>query len=110
MNLFNLLVQGPLGGVQKRNPNVVHAITTEAFIAADCGRLLPTAPCGAKHLYFVSDKDRRVLLWPIRAAGPATRCRECWVATGKKRPRTANGSVRQEPTEPNHTNPARSEQ
>lgn len=93
MNLFNLMVYGPLGGVQKRKPDVVHAITTEAFIKADLGRLLPEAPCGAKHLRFVGlrgdDGPDRVLLWPIRAKGELTRCRECWVATGKKRPRRA---------------------
>lgn len=88
MNLMTLMVHGPLGGAQKRKPNVVHAITYKEFIDADLGRLMPTAPCGAKHVRFISDGEGRVLLWPIRDKGPLTRCRECWIATGKKRPRS----------------------
>lgn len=89
MNLMNLMVLGDLGGVQKRKPNVVHAITYKTFIAAGCGKRLPTAPCGAKHLYFLSTPKGEVLLWPIRYRGEMVRCRECWVATGKKRPARA---------------------
>ena len=90
MNLLNLIVNGGvLSGVQKRTPRVVHAITTAAFLDAGSGQRMPTAPCGAKHLRFVSTCDRRVLLWPIAAKGELTRCRECWVATGMKRPAQA---------------------
>lgn len=92
---MNLMVNGGvLSGAQKRRPDVIHAITTRAFIDAGCGQRMPTAPCGAKHLRFVSDPERRVLLWPIRAeGGPLVRCRECWVLTGKKRPAMARTSV-----------------
>lgn len=87
MNLINLMVNGGvLSGAQKRKPKVIHAITTEAFIKAGLGQRMPTAPCGAKHLRFVSNAEHQVLLWPVRAEGPFERCRECWVATGKKRP------------------------
>lgn len=89
MNLLNLMVHGPLVGVQKRKPTVAHAITYETFIDAGLGQRMPTAPCGAKHLRFLSDTAGRVCLWPIYQDGPMERCRECWLATGKKRPRKA---------------------
>lgn len=90
VNLLNLMVNGGvLSGAQRRKPHVIHAITTEAFIKAGLGQRMPTAPCGAKHLRFVSNAERQVLLWPVRAEGPFERCRECWVATGKKRPAKA---------------------
>lgn len=89
MNLLNLMVYGPVCGAQKRKQDVWHALTTEEFIRAGCGERMPTAPCGAKHLRFVTNEAHdTVMLWPPRKqVGPYTRCPECWVATGKKRPR-----------------------
>ena len=95
MNLLNLMVLGPLVGVQKRRKDVAHAITYETFIEAGCGQRLPTAPCGAKHLYFLSDAAHRVVLWPIYDKGEMTRCRECWIATGKKRPAKVRNAQRE---------------
>ena len=90
MNPFTLIILGPLAGVQKRKPTVVHAITRETGMDGFLSGRLPVAACGAKHLRYVATKDgERVLVWPIRAKGELTRCRECWVATGSKRPRKA---------------------
>jgi hypothetical protein len=91
VNLVSLLVLAPLGGVQKRDPKTVHAITMEAGMDALLSGRLAVAACGKKHLRFVSTADGgKVLVWPIRAKGELTRCRECWVATGSKRPRRAS--------------------
>jgi hypothetical protein len=63
----------------------------EEIIDAYDGRETFTAPCGADRLKILSVgmKGEEALPWPPRIAGlaPMTRCRECWVATGRRRPR-----------------------
>lgn len=90
MNAITLGIHGPLVGMQKRNMTVAHAITLEAFCDAGFGQRMPTAPCGAKHLRFLSMGERgNPVLWPIaKKGGPIERCEACWIATGKKRPRS----------------------
>lgn len=88
--MITLLVHGPLSGVQKRRPEVVHAVTLENGLIGFTSGRMPVGACGAKHLRYVGSADgEKVLVWPIRAKGPLTRCRECWVVTGMKRPRGA---------------------
>lgn len=86
-NIITVLIHGPLCGATKRNPALVHAIDIEAAAALAKGRAVVTAPCGAKNVRFIVSPDGLIAPWPLRADGPITRCRECWVATGKKRPR-----------------------
>jgi len=91
MNMFTLMCLGPLAGAQKRNPNVIHAITLENGLHGFATGLMPVAACGKKHLRYIASRDGdKVLVWPIREKGDLTRCYECWVATGKKRPRKAS--------------------
>jgi len=90
MNMFTLICLGPLAGARKRDPHVIHAITLENGLHGFVTGRMPQAACGVKHLrYFATADGGKVLVWPIRAKGELTRCRECWVATGKKRPRRA---------------------
>lgn len=84
--LFELLVNAPLAGLEPGSEQaVIHALTMEGLV----GGL--RAPCGvpAKVLALPLDNDRAVL-WPVqhRLPGPWSRCRVCWEATGKKRPRS----------------------
>lgn len=85
MNLITCLIHAPLVAVSKRWPNKLHAAPMEAIATAWPDGTV-TAPCGARGLRLVRIGDR-VALWPPYAKGPAERCRECWLATGKRRPR-----------------------
>lgn len=89
MNMLNLIIYSPVGGVTKQKPNVVHAITIETGLHGCTRSQTVEAVCGKKRVFFLSDKEGRVLLWPIHAKGTMERCHECWVATGSKRPRKA---------------------
>ena len=72
--------------------HVLHAVTLEELAAGFDGRRTFTAACGADGLRLVSVemKGYRPLPWPPRVVGlgTLTRCRDCWVKTGKKRPRS----------------------
>jgi hypothetical protein len=89
VNLVNLMIFGPLGGATKQKPDVVHAITIESGMVGCTKGQTVEAVCGKKRVFFLTDPERRVMLWPIAAKGPLTRCHDCWIATGKKRPRKA---------------------
>lgn len=91
MNAITLAFFGPLCGVTKQKPDVLHALTVDALDDVLAGRTM-TAACGKKRVFFVGmkkDDTVHVALWPPRAKGEFTRCYDCWVATGKKRPRRA---------------------
>ena len=78
--------------------SVLHAVTMDGFVDAYDGRDTFTAACGADRLKIVSEgmKGERGLPWPPRVAGlaPMTRCRACWIATGRKRPRSERRAER----------------
>lgn len=84
--LFELLVNAPLAGLEPGGASgVVHALTMEGLIDLQ-------AACGvpAKVLALPWPDGGRPVLWPVqhRLPGPLSRCRVCWEATGKKRPRS----------------------
>ncbi len=87
-SLLSAALDAPLLAVLKRWPNTTHAITMESVIDGwDRGTF--TSACGMKTLRLVGNGNGAAVCWPPRIKGcPMERCRECWVATGKKRPRS----------------------
>lgn len=89
-----LAVNAPLVGLRDQGGAVFHAVTLDMLVAAlngDASEM--TAPCGATPvglLPWPEDNGRNsALLWPPPSkAGKLRRCRDCWLATGKQRPRT----------------------
>lgn len=87
----------PLGAVSKRHPSTLHAATMEAIVDATIKKpkRLIVGACGARGLVLPAeewdDGAVSVILWPpaIKDIAPNVRCRECWVATGKRSPRKA---------------------
>lgn len=79
----------PLVGIQRRWPRTFHAITADAMPLATWGtaRTVRSA-CGKR--VAIAQYAGTVLLWPVQHRLPAgfARCAECWVATGRRRPRT----------------------
>lgn len=90
--LLMLAVTAPHCAIRAGGDKVVHAVTMDGFIDAYDGRDTFTAACGADGLRILSVelKGENALPWPPRVAGlaPATRCRPCWLATGRRRPRS----------------------
>ena len=87
MNLLQAAFGAPLVGVSKRWPKVLHAITMENVIR-DWESNTTTAACGRSQLKILGTKNGYALPWPpLHRCAPDERCRPCWVATGKKRPR-----------------------
>lgn len=93
--LFTLAFTAPHCAIRpskKADSYVLHAVTMEAIIDAYDGRKTFTAACGADKVKILSVemKGEGALPWPPRIAGlaPMSRCRDCWIATGKKRPRS----------------------
>lgn len=94
--LFALALTAPhcaLRVVDGAAESVMHAVTMDGFVAAYDGRETLTGACGATDLKVVGlplSDPAEVLPWPPRVAGldPFSRCRDCWVATGKHRPRS----------------------
>lgn len=103
MILLDAAFHAPLCAVSKRWPRVVHAAELEEIIRAwprKSGRQrLIVAPCGASGLRLLGvGGGTHVVLWPPSAkAAELTRCRECWVATGQKRPRRPRSLTRRRP-------------
>jgi hypothetical protein len=66
--------------------SVLHAVTLEGLLSTLNGEELMSA-CGkgVKVLPWPLDSENPIP-WPPAVKGPFARCRECWVATGKKRP------------------------
>lgn len=91
---FHALVHAPLVGIQRRWPRTFHAITADDMPLDQwaTGRTLRAA-CGKR--VAVLRYAGSVLLWPVQHRLPDgfVRCAECWVATGKKRPRTRIGGT-----------------
>ena len=90
-----LAVNAPLVGLQHQGGAVFHAVTRDMLFAALNGDTNGemTAPCGATPVGvfpWPEDNGRNsALLWPPPSkAGKLRRCRDCWLATGKQRPRT----------------------
>lgn len=76
-------IGGPLTGVA--SDNAMHAFTLETKLAANGEH--PRTVCGESDVPFWLISDGLVP-WPPQHKLPApyTRCRECWISTGKKRP------------------------
>lgn len=94
MNLLQLMVYAPVCGVEKRRPTLLHAIDFEAGADGILKGRCSVTPCGRKVRFLIiqrTDGLHACLLWPPHAAEKPdfVRCRVCWVATGKKRPRKA---------------------
>lgn len=91
--LIDVVFTAPVIGVRKREPLKLHALTLRAVASAwpnGKPKRLPVAACGVSGVRILSDGPHSVLPWPPPARGAVgfERCRECWVATGKKRPRS----------------------
>lgn len=79
----------PLTGVSLRRPNLLHAVTMEGVIKAwpdHCA----VAACGTRNIRLLL-VGRLAVEWPpkIRSLPDRVeRCRACWEATGRMRPRS----------------------
>lgn len=94
MSLIVAALCSPLIAVHADAPGLLHAATMEAVVHGwDAGEV--TSACGVEGLKLVgSEHGGRILFveWPPRMSSLAAsmvRCRECHVATGRKRPRSA---------------------
>jgi hypothetical protein len=98
--LIALALAAPLCAIEPgKGSLVVHAVTMEEVVrkglsdepALDDALGCLTAPCGATGLLVIGEHlgQEVPLPWPPRVKGlaPGVRCRECWVATGRKKPR-----------------------
>lgn len=81
----------PLTAISRRWPTVLHAAEMETIISAWPNGTV-TAACGKARLRLLAwGADRTMVPWPPRVDSlPAdwTRCRDCHMATGRKRPRS----------------------
>lgn len=87
--LLAAMFTAPLIGVNLRYPERLHAVDMDVLPAAWPNRCV-SAPCGAKRLRIMKSGDF-IVPWPPDSRSLPEgweRCRECWVATGKKRPRS----------------------
>ena len=88
VTMIEAAMAAPLCGVSVRWPKVLHAVEMREFMRP--GRTV-TAPCGASRLRLAVTEAGAPMPWPPAVAGLAphhVRCRECWVKTGRKRPRS----------------------
>lgn len=91
--LFGLAFGAPLIGVLKRWPHRMHAVDMDGVIKGSLGRGTFEAACGlgGLRLWGYTANDRTFATpWPPRIKGMPDgfeRCRECWEATGRMRPR-----------------------
>lgn len=93
MNLMTLSVWVPVVGVRKRWPNVLHAVTFDGLPVKTWPRGQATAACGVRNVrvWSLDDEGCLPVPWPPSTRGMPrgyTRCKECWDATGRKRPRS----------------------
>jgi len=92
MMLVAVMFDAPVMGVSRRWPNTVHAVDMEGVVEG-WGRGTFKSTCGKTGLRFWGHEVEGVLCaapFPPRVKGmpdSTERCRECWVLTGKKRPR-----------------------
>lgn len=92
VSLWTMLLNAPLIGIIPGEASVLHAVTMKA---------IPTGPevetvvaaCGIAGLKLMHTKTTPLWLWPPqhRLPEPFVRCRACWIATGKNRPRVTVG-------------------
>lgn len=102
MNLLWSALNAPLCAVSKRWPSVIHAAEMDEIVRAWPlkGAMRPpmiVAPCGKRGLRFLAIDGNAVLWPPPTAAGDLKRCRTCWVATGRKRPRRPRSTTGRRP-------------
>jgi hypothetical protein len=92
--LLGLAFAAPLIAVSKRWPSTLHAVDMDGVFDGTFGRGTFAAACGVTGLRLWGQPvDERMVaaLWPPRLAGTPvqfSRCRDCWLATGRMRPRT----------------------
>lgn len=86
--LMYLLLGAPWLAAEPGVGRVIHAATMK-MLTSPTGEM--ESPCGvAVKLLPLPWPDGEAVPWPPqhRLPPPMTRCRECWVATGRKRPRS----------------------
>lgn len=91
VNLVQLLLVVPVCAVVAEDEITVHALDADGVNASDWPDGEHFTACGEPVAAVIPDGDtQRPALWPCPARLPEgfVRCRECWVATGKKRPRS----------------------
>jgi len=90
VSMVEAAFSAPLCGISIRWPKVLHAVEMREIVKAwPDGTVV--AACGVKGLRLLDVGGRLPLLWPPAVKGLAplhVRCRECWVKTGRKRPRS----------------------
>lgn len=89
IGLFQAMLAAPIVGLSPRWPRVYHAVESKEIASAWPNGTV-TAVCGAKRLRLLASGPL-VVEWPIGVKGlpeGRERCRACWEATGKKRPRS----------------------
>lgn len=91
---LDAMLNAPLCATSKRWPRVLHAAPLDEVVGAYATGRTITAPCGAPRLRLVADGGQPVLWPPPAKCAPLQRCRECWLATGRKRPRRARSIYR----------------
>ena len=89
VSMVEAAFSAPLCGISIRWPKVLHAVEMREIVKAwPDGTVV--AACGVKGLRVAVAGDAP-MPWPPAVAGLApehVRCRECWVETGRKRPRS----------------------
>ena len=95
--MLGMAFDAPLIGLLKRWPNKLHAVPMESVIDASLSGRAYESACGMRGLRLLGkevDGQQIAARWPPRLRGlpdDLERCRECWDATGKMRPRTEWG-------------------
>lgn len=92
MNLVTLLMAEPVVAVDPGEDTTLHAVTADGIDAGDWPTPVLRSACGVSGVKLVENAGYAgdPVPWPPPARGLPegfSRCRECWVATGKKRPR-----------------------
>jgi hypothetical protein len=95
LSMLAMLLTAPLVGVEPGDRAcILHGVTMEGIGKVD-GKAADesTAACGVtcRILALPLNDPTDLVAWPVRAQlpEPFVRCRACWEATGKKRPRSA---------------------
>lgn len=94
LSLIGAMLDAPLMAVSARWPKTIHAVDMEQVIKG-WERQTYKSACGKSGLRFVgvdTEDGEFIALWPPRLKGlpPSTeRCQDCFIATGRMRPRTA---------------------
>lgn len=89
--LLSLMLRAPLVGVRQRWPQILHAIPISGLPLSTWPDGKCVSACGKCGLRLLTEKDGLAAPWPPRlntVPDGWTRCRDCYVATGKPRPRS----------------------